>query len=55
MKKNKKWRTISGYAFSQAPGQDKLVTDNVGDRMAQALAGKFFKTQQMYIEADEKN
>jgi hypothetical protein len=55
MKKNKKWRTVSGYAFSQQPGQDRLVTDNLSDRFGKALAGKFFKTQQMYIETESKS
>ena len=54
MKKNKKWRTVSGYAFSQAPGNDKLVVDKLSDRFGAALAGKFFSTQQMFIEAEEK-
>jgi hypothetical protein len=32
-KKNALWRNVSGFAFSAAPGNDKLVTDKLIDRI----------------------
>lgn len=31
-----------GFAFSQAPGQDRLVIDNLSNRLKTALADKLF-------------
>jgi hypothetical protein len=34
----------SGYAYSAAPGHDKLVTDSLTNRLKEALAKKMFST-----------
>lgn len=42
----------SGYAFSQAPGQDRLVTDNLTNRLKDALAKQLF-SKAVLIESQD--
>ena len=39
-----------GFAYSSAPGNDKLVTDTLGNRLKEAMAAKFFNG--MTLDAD---
>jgi hypothetical protein len=40
--KKKSSKSHSGYAYSAAPGHDKLVTDSLTNRLKEALAQRMF-------------
>jgi len=44
MKKVDFWKMHRGFAYSSAPGNDKLVTGKLTDRIGKALAQKIFQT-----------
>ena len=43
----------SGFAYSSAPGNDKLVTDSLSNRLKEALANKLFGSANMMLRASE--
>ena len=43
----------TGFAYSSAPGNDRLVTDTLGNRLKEALSNSMFKSVNMMLKASE--
>jgi hypothetical protein len=51
--KRSKVEKRTGFAYSSAPGNDRLVTDTLGNRLKEALSKSMFGTMNMMMEASE--